>query len=159
MLVFLHGLESGPHGSKYKALKAAFGHVIAPDFERMLDVDIRLAQAEKATRGMTGLVLVGSSFGGLVAAVLTHRYPHKVKGYLLMAPALHDKWPGTVAEITTVPTFAHIIHGIQDDIVPLSASQAFSAKFNVPIDIVDDGHRLQGSHDLMVKRVADLLAC
>lgn len=64
-LYFFHGLESGPHGQKYHLLKNEFPELESPDFQGM-DLEQRLVKAEELTRGQHGLVLVGSSFGGLL---------------------------------------------------------------------------------------------
>lgn len=48
-LVFLHGLESGPHGTQVQALTAACGPVFAPDTEGLLDPWERLARIEVLT--------------------------------------------------------------------------------------------------------------
>src|SRR5690554_2941694 len=77
-LYFFHGLESGPHGQKYHLLKNEFPELESPDFQGM-DLDQRLAKAEEITRGHYGLVLVGSSFGGLLAARLYNLYPERIR--------------------------------------------------------------------------------
>ena len=156
-VVFLHGLESGPQGHKYKALSEAFDEVLAPNCEDVLDVEGRMGLIEEATRGRSGLVVVGSSFGGLMAALLAHRYPERVKSYMLMAPALHDKWSEVVEEIDYVPEGSRIIHGRFDEVVPVESSRRFAERCGIPLEVVDDGHRLERHRDLMVTRVRELL--
>ena len=146
MIVFLHGLESGPHGSKYQFLKT-LGDVLAPDFRACSSLEERVKVAEEATRGMQDLFLVGSSFGGLLAATLYCRYPDRIAGYLLLAPALHLP---EAAAIDKVPQVAAIIHGLHDEIVPIAASRAFRDKFEVPMLTVPDGHRLSNSKEHML---------
>jgi len=151
--VFLHGLESGPHGGKYRALAAAFGEerVLAPDCRGLRTVPERLGVAEAATAEHADLVVVGSSFGGLVAAVLASRHPDRVRSLVLMAPALHDHWGASVRTIDRVPERTVIVHGVQDDVVPVAASRAFAVQFGVELIEVEDGHRLLANRSLMVQ--------
>ncbi len=64
---FFHGLESGPVGRKSARLDEHF-EVESPDF-RDMDIWERLEKAEKLTEDADDLVVVGSSYGGLLAAV------------------------------------------------------------------------------------------
>lgn len=150
--MFLHGLESGPHGSKYRALLSR-GEVEAPDFRDYPTLEERIVVAEAATRGRTGLFLIGSSFGGLLATVMYQRYPDRISRYLLLAPALHQP---AAQEVGTVPGQAMIIHGVADDIVPISASRDFANRFKVPLFEVDDGHRLSSSMSQILAAVDTL---
>lgn len=147
-LLFFHGKESGPFGTKYRKLKERFGGVVAPDFQGMNFVE-RLYRAEALTRGKEDLVVVGSSFGGLLIARLYTLYPERIKGYVLLAPALHI--PGH--DILSAPPMSEVIHGKNDDVVPLSASEAFCEAHGVPLHVVEDDHRLHGSLDLMIECV------
>lgn len=140
-MFFFHGLESGPRGSKFRMLSDAFGHIEAPDFRGIDDLDARLSVAEFATRGRTGLVVVGSSFGGLVAALLANEYPERVRGYVLCAPALN--W--AAGRINRVPPKAVVIHGDADDVIPIQTSIEFCERFGVSLVRVPDDHRLKNS--------------
>lgn len=140
-MLFFHGLESGPHGSKYRELSQAFGDVEAPDF-RGLSLSERFALAEKVTRGRTGLVVVGSSFGGLVTALLANVLPERFAGYVLCAPAF-DRIEA--AQIMRVPGRAMVVHGETDAVVPLRKSIEFCNQFSVPLIQTPDDHRLKGS--------------
>jgi predicted esterase len=152
---FFHGLESGPLGSKFEALSTLPGvEVSAPDFRGMNTAAERLAKAVAATEGCTDLIIVGSSFGGLVAGLLASKYPERVARLVLCAPALHR---AEAAQIERVPE-STVIHGAQDDIVPLSASQAFCDKFGLPLVVVQDGHRLAESSGTMLDAVRAFLA-
>lgn len=154
-LCFLHGLESGPIGTKSLALQSAFGAVLAPDCRGMLDIDERLAHVERVLAEVDDeLVLVGSSFGGLMAALVADRQPHRVRASLLLAPALHA--PG-VESVRWVPSWCRILHAPADAIVPFSASVAFGARLQVPVEAVDDDHRLSASIPRMVALTAEAL--
>lgn len=145
-LAFFHGLESGPHGTKYEALQSLPLGVQAPDFRFAPTLDQRMAIA-RAWLGSDPAFIVGSSFGGLVAARLAQEHPDLVRGYLLCAPAVHT--PEGKA-IQTVPHHAAILHGLNDDVIPIHESRDFAAKFGIPLVQVIDDHRLTQSLDWMV---------
>jgi pimeloyl-ACP methyl ester carboxylesterase len=153
-IFFFHGKESGPHGSKYEQLVAAGYTVISPDFSDM-ELPERLAKAEAETAGRRDLIVVGSSMGGLVAALLYNAHPERFKSYLLLAPALH--WAEAEA-IDKVPATGKIIHGSKDTEVPLAASQAFADKFQLALEVVEDNHRLGDSHQQMLAALAQLVS-
>ena len=147
---FFHGLESGPHGAKYQRLAEEF-EVESPDFQGM-DIWERLEKAERLTRGEEELVVVGSSFGGLLAALLYERYPERFRGYVLMAPALHRE--EVEEEIGRMPERAVVIHGVGDEVVPFEPVRAFCEARGVEeFWAVEDDHRLGASLEEMVKGV------
>lgn len=152
-LYFFHGLESGPHGRKYHRLAEDF-EVNSPDFQKM-DIWERLEKAEKETRGLENIIVVGSSFGGLLAALLYDRHPERFLGYVLMAPALHRE--EVRKEVEAMPPNAVVIHGRQDNVVPIEPVRDFCADRGVTITEVDDGHRLQNSLELMVAAVKEMM--
>lgn len=148
-LMFFHGLESGPHGSKYQSL-TTLGPVDSPDFQGM-DLQERLDKAEAHTRPMHDIVLVGSSFGGLLAARLYSLHPDRFKALVLLAPALHFREETDQIERLPSPERIVVIHGTRDDVVPLEPVQAFCNGFDIDVTVVDDEHRLAASHDLMLQ--------
>ncbi len=157
-LVFLHGLESGPHGGKFQALRELEPTVFAPDFEGVFELDARMAIAERALADRGPLVLVGSSFGGLVAALYADRYPDRVAACVLCAPALmDDRWP-QVAAIAHVPAHTVLLHARQDDVVAIDWSRAFAARHRLRLVEVDDDHRLSDSRPLLVQLAREALA-
>lgn len=160
-LVFLHGLESGPHGSKYQLLSTlSLGTVLAPDCEGVFDVSERLRLIEAALRGVPRVVLVGSSFGGLLALLYAAAHPARVAGMMLCAPAVHVPeliaLPGLPAgaQLPTVPV--QVLHGSQDDVVPLAPVQAYCAAQGFTLTVVPDGHRLAVSHAELAKLVREV---
>jgi predicted peptidase len=156
-IVFLHGLESGPRGSKFQSLAAAFANVTAPDTEGVLDVDERLRCIEEALAGQQRLLLIGSSFGGLMACLFADRHPDRVAASVLLAPALHDRTAQWVSTISRVPERCVIIHGVGDSVVPIAASRVFAKQFELELVEVDDGHRLANSHDRIIASTRRLL--
>ena len=149
---FFHGKESGPHGTKNKALGEIDPSIISPDFQGK-DLAERLKIAEEATEGFSDLTLVGSSMGGLVAALLYQKFPNRIANMVLLAPAFHWAEAKNIKELP--PTV--IIHGEQDEVVPISASEFAAKKFGSKLVRVQDGHRLHEALPTIVKEFEQVL--
>lgn len=94
VVVFLHGLESGPAGFKIRELsrvvEAHGGRVLAPDCQGVRDPQVRVSTvwAQWPHQAAT-VILVGSSLGGYVAAALAAQHrPANLQHLLLLCPAL-----------------------------------------------------------------------
>ena len=146
---FFHGLESSPHGSKYQTMSKTYD-VTSPDFQG-LELEERVAKAEAETAGLEDIIVVGSSFGGLVAALLYDRHPERFRTYILLAPAIYDE---RSSGISKAPDDGVIIHGTHDDIVPIEPVRAFAAKHHLRFIEVDDEHRLAASHAVLMEALA-----
>ena len=89
-------------------------------------------------------VLVGSSMGGYVALAASIEVP--VRGVFLMAPALYISG----YEVQDYPTRADnvdIVHGWNDDIVPVDNSIRYARACKATLHIVDGDHRLTANID------------
>ncbi len=156
MLYFFHGLESGPHGSKYHLMKQQYAALESPDFQNM-DINQRIAAASKLTEGKEGLTLVGSSFGGLLAARLYSLFPERITNLLLLAPAVHTE-EGDKVERMPNGAQVRVLHGYQDDVVPYDKVAAFCQRFGLSLTSVHDSHRLnsEASQQTILKLIAEL---
>ncbi|MGB0638111.1 MAG: alpha/beta hydrolase [Myxococcota bacterium] len=159
-IVFAHGLEGHPEGTKVQWLKKQGFDVLAPDGQGLVLQD-RLVDLERETR-RGGVLLVGSSYGGLAAAWLAHQYPDRFVGLLLLAPALHHTEPPVVdAALLTAPVTipTRVIHGVSDDIVPIDVSRRYCQQSGSHTHLVevDDGHRLAGSLSVISQAAAQLM--
>jgi len=92
-IVYLHGFASSPASTKASFFRSRLRELglelqvpdLAPDFRRAT-ITSQLAVAEPLVeRGPT--VLLGSSLGGYLAAILAERHPGNVAGLVLFAPA------------------------------------------------------------------------
>ncbi len=147
-ILFLHGLESGPHGSKYQALKKVFGDVLAPDCSGVQDEKERLHIIQQEIKNSEEpFLVVGSSMGGLMALLLQKENPLHIAGMVLCAPAIHRP-AATDLNLNDLPPTI-VIHGTQDDIVPVEASQPFGDR----LITVDDDHRLANSMEEILRAV------
>ncbi|RME89232.1 MAG: alpha/beta fold hydrolase [Anaerolineae bacterium] len=141
-LIFLHGLESSSQSSKAVLLRSLFPGMLTPDFTGSLEE--RMAQLAPILGDATGWMIIGSSFGGLMGALFTCQHPHQVRKLILLAPALNlPAFAENLPAPVDVPTV--VIHGTQDDVVPLEPVRALAKRVfrNLTYHVVEDGHRLQ----------------
>jgi len=144
-VVFSHGKESGPWGSKITAMAAAVHDlkigVESIDYRGIDDPAARVAKLlDTAVSLMAPLVLVGSSMGGHVSAAAATRA--KARGLFLLAPAFY--MPGFEAytpEDVSCPTV--IVHGWRDDIVPVDNSIRWAREHGAALHVLDSDHRLE----------------
>jgi len=132
-VLFLHGKESGPGGTKPTHLIEHGFTMINPalpkdDFEE----SVHIAQA--AFKEHAPEVVVGSSRGGAVAMNTNIGDA----GLVLLAPAWRN-W----GAVTTVKTRAIVIHSRHDEIIPFADSEALVAGSpNAVLVEIGDDHRL-----------------
>lgn len=162
--VFLsHGMESGPGGAKIQALKTAaeqspgvIAHAV--DHRSSKDPEVRLQQM-KAAMADAGAdpqhtILVGSSMGGWVCAQLSAEIA--VLGCFMLAPALAlESYPQSRPQIGA--RFSHIIHGWEDDVVPVAPVLELAREQRIPILVLNDGHRLENSVPVIVNEFRQFL--
>lgn len=155
LVVFSHGKESGPWGSKIQALanvaERLGGDVISVDYrEHPVGVHHDQNAEGEADRRVEQLlaveppahrqvVLVGSSMGGYVSTVTTTRIP--VDGLFLMAPAFY--LPGYANQNPTPHSRSTmIVHGWNDGVVPVQNSIRFAKLHQCDLHLLDGDHRL-----------------
>jgi predicted esterase len=185
-VVYLHGLESGPNGSKARYIQRHFPGSLVPDLQMSawdfskknsavrkfanlqasLDgctaeamSSIRAAEAAEraAGRGNRKMMIVGSSWGGMVA-IDCLRKGLKPEAMVLLAPALAAKgfygmfWPKVeVADALLDNMSPHsvlVLHGTDDDTCPIDASRDFAAKFCTSVKLLElqgGDHRLNAA--------------
>jgi pimeloyl-ACP methyl ester carboxylesterase len=159
-IVFSHGKESGPWGSKITAMaeiaRAAPARVESLDYRGMDDPRARVAALAAAGRELPGpLVLVGSSLGGHVSAAAAAVLP--VRGLFLLAPAFYmPGFESFTPQGTGCPTA--IVHGWRDDIVPVENSIRWAREHRAALHLLDSDHRLQDQIESIGRLFRDYLA-
>ncbi len=144
LVLFAHGKESGPWGSKIKHLAAiAERHackVLSPDYSDLPDADARvrrLLSMELLPHGR--LVLVGSSMGGYVSTVASQSL--KPAGLFLMAPAFYI--PGYAEQSpASGATHTSVVFGWQDEVIPVEHGIRFAQQQRAELHVMDGDHRL-----------------
>jgi len=116
----------------------------APDFRGTENPDERVARLVSILKQAKGpTILAGSSMGGYVAAAAA-RNAH-VPGLFLLAPAFY--LPGHEVHVFSgLPKMITVVHGWNDDVVPVEHSIRFSKGHRAALHIFHDNHRLQESH-------------
>ncbi len=205
---YLHGFASGPLTRKGQDLRRRLERrgmeLVLPDLNRPsfaeLTVEGALAAVDelvKASPAGTIWRFIGSSFGGLVAAIWCGRNPERTDRLLLLCPGfdLARRWPtllgsdaletwrrdgsyaiedgagvltpvhwGFCESVQRHPAFpevpcpTHILHGRQDETVPIESSRRYAAVHpHVTLIEVDDDHSLLNSLDRIEEEVAGFL--
>jgi predicted esterase YcpF (UPF0227 family) len=156
---FAHGKESGPWGSKIRALaelaESKGFDVDSVDYQNQDNPDDRVERLLNILiREQRDALLVGSSMGGYVSLVASRSYP--VSGVFLLAPALYI--PG-YAQQSYYPGDAHveIVHGHDDDVVPCVNSERFAAEHECRLHLIEGDHRLNSSLDTVQRLFSDFL--
>jgi predicted alpha/beta hydrolase family esterase len=143
-VIFAHGRESGPWGTKIRALASVaerFGcRVISRDDSDNPDPDLRVVRLIDEVKALEGpVVLVGSSMGGYVVTVASQAV--RPVGLFLMAPAFglpgyDNQAPLPISRELTV------VYGWGDDVVPVGPVFEFAEKHQAMLHLVPAGHAL-----------------
>lgn len=146
-LIWCHGSLSQPWGTKSKALaetaKTVGLTMDAIDFQDLETPDKRVERLVETLAESKGpAILAGSSMGGYVAAAAA-RHVNPL-GLFLLAPAFY--LPGYDTHVFSgLPANVTIIHGWQDDVVPVDNSIRFAGQHRASLHILNDEHRLSES--------------
>jgi pimeloyl-ACP methyl ester carboxylesterase len=140
-ILYIHGSDSSSQTYKANLLKDIYPGMRVPDFVGGLPE--RMEQLETILGLETGWTLVGSSLGGLMAALFAMNHPGQVRKLLLLAPAL--TLPGFSKSLSaqiSIPTI--IVQGTQDEFIPIEPTRKLAEKIftHLTYIAVDDNHRL-----------------
>jgi predicted esterase YcpF (UPF0227 family) len=155
-VIFSHGKESGPWGSKIKYLANtadALGfEVDSIDYAGMLDPDERVKKLlNYISNENEDFILVGSSMGAYVSLVAAQTVSPLAT--FLLAPALYidgykqQEYSNSIANL-------EIVHGWSDEIIPIQNSVQYAQQAHCTLHLIDGDHRLNTS----LEHVNDLFA-
>ncbi|GAA0210174.1 hypothetical protein GCM10009123_16940 [Kangiella japonica] len=148
LVIFSHGKVSGPKGNRIQALSRVC-------LEQGFDVESldyrRLHTNERVTKLNNYLmnlsrpyILVGTSMGGYVSAVAG--LSNDPMGIFLISPAVYmDGYAEADLERLECPVT--VVHGWQDDIVPVENVIRFAQAAKADLHVFDGGHRLREKLD------------
>ena len=139
--VFIHGLESSGQGTKGMFFRERYPDMVIEDFPGFFQQ--RMQKLESLLAGKTDLILVGSSYGRLMAATYACLHEDRVKKLILLAPALHlDEYRSWLNKKLLMPIT--IFHGLRDDVVPPAAVREIAERLfvNRAFHEVEDDHSL-----------------
>lgn len=146
-VVFSHGQESGPWGTKIRAmaeLVKGLGYAAdSIDYRGIADPTERVEKCVRECAGIDDqIVLVGSSMGGHVATAAARQIG--AVGLFVLAPAYFvEGYEGLTPEPPDAPIC--IVHGWHDDIIPVDNSIRYARACRATLHIVDGDHRLTGN--------------
>jgi len=141
-LVFIHGLESTSQGVKGQFFRKYFPEMIIEDY--IGDFDNRMKKLAGLLAAKNNLILVGSSYGGLMAAQFALQNENRVRKIILLAPALNlPEFSPNAHQQLYFPVV--IYHGTNDNIVDPYAVKNIAGKIFHQLEhhLVDDDHSLQ----------------
>jgi pimeloyl-ACP methyl ester carboxylesterase len=158
-VVFSHGKESGPWGSKITAMAAAVRDlglaVESVDYRGLDDPGDRVRKLLGLRRELKEpCVLVGSSMGGHVSAAAASGLA--ARGLFLLAPAFY--MPGYeeyTPQDVACPTA--IVHGWHDVIVPVENSIRWAREHTAALHVLDSDHRLEDRIDTICVLLREFL--
>ena len=143
-VIFSHGQESGPWGTKITAMAGMVKELGCKadsiDYQGIADPAQRVEKLVAACEGIDDtLILVGSSMGGHVATAAAARVG--ADGLFVLAPAFYMQG---YEELTPPPPGVPIciVHGWHDDVVPVDNSIRFARECNAELHLIDGDHRL-----------------
>lgn len=146
--VFIHGLESNGQGAKGLFFRERYPDMLVEDYTGSFAA--RMEKLNRLLEGKEELILVGSSYGGLMAAVYAFNHPVQVKKMILLAPALMlPEFLPCQGKRLAMPV--ELYHGRQDDIVPPELIKKIAARTydNLTYHGVDDDHSLHATFAAM----------
>ena len=162
LVLFSHGKESGPQGSKIQALREIADEYECPtlsiDYRGQMNPEDRVVRLTRVANGQGDrpLILVGSSMGGYASIVASTMIKPQPLGIFLMAPAVY--LPGyNHQDLLPMAMVLTVVHGNRDAIVPPKNVYSFVNATAADLHMVDDDHGLEGSLDLLKGYFADFM--
>lgn len=159
-VIFSHGQESGPVGTKILALsKIAESHdmsIDSIDYTDLKDPEARVQRLIEKVRTAPSAptILVGSSMGAYVSLVAAEAL--KPAGVFLMAPALY--LPGwKVQDYTTDVRHVSIVHGWSDELISPDNAIRYAQESHCDLHLIDADHRLSGQVETLEALFDDFL--
>lgn len=144
LVVFAHGMESGPWGSKIQHLASVAERlgaaVLSPDYRDTMNPDERVERLLKLPLPQHDrLILVGSSMGGYVSTVAS--ISMEPDGLFLMAPAFFMP-VFTVQNPVSGAVRTCVIFGWNDEVIPVEHGIRFAERHRAALHVLDSDHRL-----------------
>lgn len=139
--IFIHGLESSNQGTKAVFFESNFPDMIIPNFTGGLQE--RMEKLDEILSEKSGIRLVGSSFGGLMASIFAMEHESSVDRLILLAPALNlMEFADYQERQISVPVW--IYQGKDDEVIPLKTVEGVAKKTfrNLTFHKVNDDHYL-----------------
>ena len=139
--VFVHGLEGSSQGTKSQFFRKRYPDMIIEDYTG--GIDERMEKLRRVLTGVMDLILIGSSYGGLMAAMYACAHEAQTRRVILLAPALNlEEFRPYLNHAVTIPVTLY--HGSRDDVVPVGEVREIASRVftDLTYHVVDDDHPL-----------------
>lgn len=149
LVLFSHGQESGPWGTKInimaETVRSLGCEADSVDYQGIADPSERVEKLIEYCEPLAKpLLLVGSSMGGHVATAAAETV--NAVGLFVLAPAYYmEGYEDLTPPAPKIPI--SIVHGWNDDIVPVENSIRYARQYKASLHIVDGDHRLTANID------------
>ncbi len=140
-IIFIHGQESSSQGTKGRFFRELVPEMVIPDFRG--EVSTRMTKLNEILSGKSQITMIGSSLGGLMAALFAFQNQGRLKKLILLAPALNlPEFDPYLSRKLALPVT--VFHGMNDELIPAAPIQAIAAKVfaNLTFTLLNDDHRL-----------------
>jgi predicted esterase len=143
-VIFSHGQESGPWGTKINAMTEMVRELGCTadsiDYQGIADPGERVSKLIAECKDLDDtLILIGSSMGGHVATAAAEAL--NAAGLFVLAPAYFiEGYEALTPPPPGMPIC--IVHGWHDDVVPVENSVRFARDCKAELHLVDGDHRL-----------------
>jgi predicted esterase len=147
-LIFIHGLESTAQGAKGQFFSKNFPQMIIEDYTG--DFATRMRKLNDVLAGENNLIIVGSSYGGLMAVQYAMENENRIKKLILLAPALNlPEFKSHYNEQLNIPVI--IYHGTNDDVVDpqFVKNIAVTCFSNLEHHFIEDDHPLHKTFSML----------
>lgn len=161
LVIFSHGQESGPWGSKINylssiATRCGFA-VESIDYRGLEGPADRIALLRQEVDPERPVILVGSSIGGYVSAKASNDL--SITGLFLLAPAFGLARYGLDCQPQWRARHVAIVHGWNDDVVAPEPVIALAQARRAALHMLNDGHRLADSLPELGNLFSHFLEC
>ncbi len=139
--VFIHGLDSSSQGTKGSYFKQRYPEMVIGDYSGTLNQ--RMNRLSEELKDKEHLIIVGSSFGGLMATIFACGNENRVRRLVLLAPALaHTDFSACCRAPLQIPVILY--QGSEDTVVlPEPTREVATTIFrNLDYHLVQDDHSL-----------------
>ena len=139
--VFVHGLEGSSQGTKSQFFRKRYPDMIIEDYTG--GIEERMEKLRRVLTGVMDLILIGSSYGGLMAAMYACDHEAQTRRVILLAPALNlEEFRPYLNHAVGIPVTLY--HGSRDDIVPVGEVHEIASRVFTDLThhVVVDDHPL-----------------
>ena len=142
-VIFSHGKESGPYGSKIKYLMEIVEkfnmNAVSLDYRDLMVPEDRALRLIDESQKYNDVILVGSSMGGYASLIASETI--NPIGLFLLAPAVYIP-SYKYQEFNPKFKVGHIVFGYNDEVIPVENGIKLALNTKMPLTLIPSDHRL-----------------